>query len=453
MANTQRQAVEAMRRNPDPAAARKIAGTENDLRRQLGEMAPQLADSPQAGAMAERARKSLGEAAERLQQDHAEQAVQPGRDANRRLLEAAQQARESAEAMRRQQEADTARQAVEAIAREQRAQRRQTLRMAAEAKAGKPDADLRREGEQAAQAQQGLINRTREVRPNMPSEAFQWALDQATRRMDAALRAVRDPHTLTEAQRAQEHAAQALDRIARALSMEEQSAAHSSRSGGPQVDPQAQMAQMAGELQMARELQAQVRQETAAMDRLREHNANRDLTPPQQQELNDIAQNQAHTREITDNAARRMQNRADISEPVRQAAQEMQRAAEQLWRRETGKPTQERQDSIVRTLDQALESVRKAMEEQRRQVSRPSPRGQQPSRQNQTSNEPGRRPPSVVQAEPGAFGRPDMRGRGFGGLGGRALESLREGRQERVPAEYRDLVNQYYRALSERGGR
>lgn len=452
MADTQRQAVDAMRRNPDASAAQRIAGTENDLRRQLGEMAPQLAASPQATAAAERARGNLGQAAEQLQRNNAQEAVQPGREATRHLLEAAQQARESAEAMRRQQEADAARQAVEALAREQRAQRQRTLQMMAEKKAGRPDQEIRREGEQAARAQQNLRNKASALRQDLPP-GLSPGIDMATRRMEAAERSLNDPAALDNAQRNQEHAAQVLDRVARALSMEEQSAAHASREGGPQVDPNAEMVQMSGELQMARELQAQVRQETGGIDRLRARNPNGELTGAQQQELYNIAENQNATRQITETAARRVPNRADIAGQLRQAAQEMQQVTTQLYRKETGKPIQERQDQIIQTLDQALESVRKAMQEQRQRSSQPSSRGRQPNRTNQTASEPGKRPPAVVQPEPGAFGRPDMRGRGFGGLGTRALEALREGRQERVPAEYRDLVNQYYRALSERGGR
>ena len=38
-----------------------------------------------------------------------------------------------------------------------------------------------------------------------------------------------------------------------------------------------------------------------------------------------------------------------------------------------------------------------------------------------------------------------------GGLSARDFDALRQGSREKVPAEYRDLVNRYFKALSERG--
>ena len=38
----------------------------------------------------------------------------------------------------------------------------------------------------------------------------------------------------------------------------------------------------------------------------------------------------------------------------------------------------------------------------------------------------------------------------FSALNPRAQRTLREGQQERVPAEYQDLVNRYYKSLAEK---
>jgi hypothetical protein len=64
-------------------------------------------------------------------------------------------------------------------------------------------------------------------------------------------------------------------------------------------------------------------------------------------------------------------------------------------------------------------------------------------------NDPRSRNP-ITPLKDGAFGQESLRGRGFGGLDPRAQRALREGQGERVPAEYRDLVNQYYKALGQR---
>jgi hypothetical protein len=41
--------------------------------------------------------------------------------------------------------------------------------------------------------------------------------------------------------------------------------------------------------------------------------------------------------------------------------------------------------------------------------------------------------------------------RGFKGLTSRDIEALRQGSREKTPAEYQDLINRYFKALSERG--
>ena len=56
----------------------------------------------------------------------------------------------------------------------------------------------------------------------------------------------------------------------------------------------------------------------------------------------------------------------------------------------------------------------------------------------------------IVGKENGPLNKANQRGRGFGTLDPRGQQALKQGRQEKVPAEYRDIVNQYFKALSER---
>ncbi|HXG24268.1 MAG TPA: hypothetical protein VNJ09_06910, partial [Chthonomonadales bacterium] len=144
-----------------------------------------------------------------------------------------------------------------------------------------------------------------------------------------------------------------------------------------------------------------------------------------------------------------------IAQGVQRAAEEMEEVQDLLRAQETGEPTQTREERVVRRLDRSLDQIRQAMREQQRQQMAQQRRQQQSAAQSGQQQPGGNQPAPrttapVVEARPGVFNQADQRGRGFGGLPPRAQEALREGQQEGVPAEYRELVKQYYRALAER---
>jgi hypothetical protein len=132
---------------------------------------------------------------------------------------------------------------------------------------------------------------------------------------------------------------------------------------------------------------------------------------------------------------------------------------ERLQNKQTDNDTQGRQQRIVNSLDTALDRVREQMRQQRQQMAQQQQGqkpGQKPGQQMAQNQQPGGSNPAqktyapLSDIRPGAFHDVNRTGRGFQGLSPRAQQALREGRQEKVPAEYRDLVNQYYKALSER---
>jgi hypothetical protein len=203
-------------------------------------------------------------------------------------------------------------------------------------------------------------------------------------------------------------------------------------------------------------MEAQIRQETGSLDRRRSRNPGRSLSADQEREANQLQRSQQENRQITQSAAQRLRSSPDISNTVRRAAEQMDDVEEMLRQKETGDPTQGKQDQIVGMLDRAIQQSRQAMRQQRQQRMAQQQQQQQQGQQPGEPRQPGGNRPAQksfapsVKAENGAGHPIDSRGRGFQALSPRAQQSMREGQQERVPAEYRELVNQYYKALSER---
>src|SRR5258706_14714888 len=106
----------------------------------------------------------------------------------------------------------------------------------------------------------------------MPSDAFKWAMDEAYRKMDNAARGLQQLNSGADTQRNQENAAQTLERIARSLGDQANGEQQQSQSGGQQSGAEQAMAEASGELQLSREMQAQIRRETASMNKLRTAN-------------------------------------------------------------------------------------------------------------------------------------------------------------------------------------
>lgn len=452
-AEAQRNLTNRMAQAADKAQQQQAAQQQQQLREQARRLESQLDGAAAAQQQVQRAQRHMSEAEQQLGRGREQEASQSAREAVRRLLEAAMEARESARNAASQQDTARTRAEVERLARDQRTLEAETERVD-NLRSQDPNSRAAQErADNAARAQERLLNRAQQLAQEMPSNAFKWATGEAARRMENAARALQQRNTSADTRRNQEHAAETLDRLARALAQEESGdrQQNAADQAGSQQGSTAQ-SDAGGELQLAREMQAQIRQETTSIDRRRDRNPGRQLSADQQRELNYLNQAQRTTREIAERAAQQLRGEPRTGQRVSNAARMMEDVAEDLRRAETGQPTQSKQEQIVAALDAAIQEVREAMRQQQQQMARQQQSVQnagQMAQQQPGGQQPGRETPRIVQAQPGAFGPPGRGSRSFGGLDPRAQQSLRQGQQERVPAEYRDLVKQYYRALSE----
>ncbi len=457
--NKQRLVHQQTQLNPDADRQKLLAQKEKEIKQQVQQLSQQFADSPSAGQSLQRAEQSLDQATSQLNQAHSRSALDPERQAAIEMLRASREAYNAARDMRDQQAARELQQQVQQLAREQRATRQQTEQLAAAARHGQLTPQQQKAAQDLANRQQSLLDKTRQLSNDMPSQAFQWAAGEAAKRMESAQRGLSQRNMGADTQRHQEHAEQTLERIARSLGQQSQGSEQSRTGSGGASGGEQAMADASGELQLSREMQEQIRQETGSLDKQRERNPRHSLTAEQQRELNDLQQAQRETREIAQNAARQLRASPDISSAVQKAADEMADVQDMLQQGDTGNSTQSKQERIVGMLDRALEQTRQAMRQQRERMAQQRQSGQQQQQQASSQQTPGGNQPAprtyapIVQAHTGSRNPFDTHGRGFGALSPRAQQSLREGEQERVPAEYRELVNQYYKALSERGNR
>ncbi len=437
---------------------------EQDLQNQAQQITPQLNDMQQAQQLVQRAGQNMQDTSKSLDKKDNPSANSTAREATRQLLQAAQELRGAAQSMQQAQATKEAQRQVERLARDQRDLHKQTQQL--DAARQEPNLtpaqqqEVQKQSQALAQSQEKLEQRAQELKQDQPSQAFRWAMDQAGRRMDGAKRNLQQRNPGADTQRQQENAAQTLERIARALQQqsEGQQQQAEQQQSGQEGGPEKQQAQAQGELQLAREMEAQLRQETASVEQRRSQNPDHRPTAEQEREIDQLAQAQRETQQITKRAADQLKNNPQLNKMVQQAANEMDDVRDRLRQKQTDGETQSRQEKIVDSLDQALGQIRQAMRQQRQQMAQSKQKpgqkpgeqvaqGQQPSSQGTPKQNFDR----LLKQQLGAFHNVNQVGKGFQNMSPRDQQALREGRQERVPAEYRDIVNQYYKALSERG--
>lgn len=457
MARNQQSTASAINRNPDQAQMQKLAGTEQQIGQKTRDIAPDLQPYQQVQEQVQRAGQNIASAEQQLNQSSSEKAGSVAREAARQLNQASMDMRQAAQSMRQAAEAKQAQEQVDKLAREQLALRNETRQTDA-AKNGNPTPEQDKQISNEAEKQQQLTNKAGEVGNSMSSNAMKMISREAGAKMSNAARNLQQKNTGADTQRRQTEAAQILQRMSRALQQEAKAQQQQAENAGQQSGESSDMAQAAEDLRLAREMQAQVRQETGGLDERRSRNPERRLNAEQQQDLEDIARMQRETEQITQNAAAQLRSQPEMSRAVSKAGELMADIHDQMVRRrETGEPTQSQQDKAVGLLDQAIRQQQQAMRQQQQQQQQRMAQGQKPGQQQQQSQQasnqgkPNKRFAPIEQQQPSQFHPFDPRGKGFSGLDPRATQSMREGRQEKVPAEYRDLVNQYYKALSEKG--
>jgi hypothetical protein len=465
MANQQSQVASQARNNNSPQTNQQLMKQEQGLQNQAQQTAGQLSDMKQAQELVQRAAQNMQATNKNLEKTDRENANSTGREATRQLLQAAQDLRAASQSMQQAQDTKQAQREVARLARDQRDLQKQTQQLDAarqQPNQSQPQQQANQKQQQAlAQNQAQLQQRAQTLRKDQPTDNFKWAMDQASQRMEGAKQNLQQQNTGSDTQRQQENAAQTLERIARALDQQaqgDQQQAEQQQSGQPGGGGEEEQAKAQGELQLAREMQAQIRQETASVQQRRSENPDGRPTAEQEREIDQLAQAQRKTQQITKSAAEKIKSMQDVNKMVQKAADEMDDVRDRLQRKQTDNDTQGRQQKIVNSLDSALDKIREQMRQQRQQMAQQQQQkkpGQQGQQQAQNQQPGGNNPAQKTYAplsdiRPGAFHDVNRIGNGFQGLSPRAQEALREGRQEKVPAEYRDLVNQYYKALSER---
>lgn len=452
MANEERTMSHQAQSASDASTSQRLAQQQSQLMARASQLSSDLRDAPAAINAMRNAQQNMQQAHGELSRGAPRRAAPSMTQATTQLLRAAKEAMDAAQELKEQQAAREAMEKVASLARDQRSAERQTAQVQKMRGAGPMKPELQQRAQQLARTQQQLVDRGRALRDDMPSQGFQFALDQAVNRMNEAARALDQQNTGPDTQRDQEHAAQTLERIARALGQMAQAGQEQTQGSSQQGGPDQSLAAASGSLALAREMEAQIREETTGLDRRRDANPERRLTAQQQRELNWLTQGQRETRRLTDEAAQLLKGSPDIGRIVQQAGEGMADVEDLLRRQDTGSATQGKQERIMGMLQQALQQTRQAMREQMQQARQAAQRqGAQ-----EAANRPGGTQPAmrtyapIVQAQNASFGPVEMKGRGFGALSPRAQQALREGQHERVPPEYRDLVNEYYKALSEK---
>lgn len=456
MAREQREIAQRVAQNPGAPQSRQLGQRERGLEQQAGQMQSQLRDAQAAQQALQNAQQSLDQSAQRLQQGDARAAQSPAQQAARQLEQAAQAAQQAAQQLRQQQAAQELAEKVERLARVQRAVQQATRRLNNSRRDGLDDNEQRELG-QIAERQQQLERQARDIALQFPSPAFQQALDLAARQMQPATQNLNQsrPDTGEETQQAQNRAAQTLETVARALQQQAGNPDQQQNGQQPQNQPNAQQAQQQaalGDLALAQGLQQQLRQETGALDRARQSNPDQALTPRQRQQAEGLTRNQRATRDITRSAGQQLGQMPGVGQAIQEATRQMEQAADRLGQQQTGRPTQGHQDNAIASLDQAIRQAQQQMQQQQQQQM-----AQQNSQQGmpQPNQQPGNQPPRraftrLENPRKGPMSSPDPRAGRFADLDVRTQRTLREGQQERAPAEYQELVHRYYRALAER---
>ncbi|MCS6859295.1 MAG: hypothetical protein NZT92_03110 [Abditibacteriales bacterium] len=445
----QQEVVRQAEQRPNAQQSQQLAERERSIQREAERMAKltrQMSKrSPSAGNMNENlqeASRQLQRAQSPLSRNQPQQALPSARAAQRALEQALQEAEDAAAQMEQQQQADALRQQLRDLAARQRGINQATQRLdRTQRERGQLPPSDQREAQQAARQQGGLAEETRQLQQRIPSQIFRHALGEAARSMERAQQQMERGQLGAPTQREQERAARLLDEMASALDNQSDN-----RGGAPLPAPRG-MNQAARELQgalgdirMLREVERFLNEQTREFEQHRSD----PLTPEQQQELEQLERRQGNNANLTQRTARRLRAFPQLSRLIDQAGDDMRRSQQQLQEQETGEPAQQPQREAIRRLEEASGRIEQVLQQQ--QAQQMAQRAQQ---RRQRANQPALDSHFVQGSDEGGERNEVLqRLRGFGNLPPRAQRALREGAKEKVPAEYENLINQYYKALA-----
>ncbi len=290
--------------------------------------------------------------------------------------------------------------------------------------------DLKKETEQAA-----------EEMPEAADEKIKQPLEQAEQHMDQAEQAMEQPpaddqtpqqqqeETVNEQKQAEEALKQAI------TNMEQQMAAM-----------EEQLAQQQEQMDLAEQMEQAAEQAEAMVQRQEQLNQLTQQTPQQELAQLEPAQQQLaeEAREMAEAAGEMEQEQAESA--MEEAGEQMEQAAQAMEQGE--KPeTQQHQQQALEALKQAAQQMRQAAQQQQQLAQQQQQQPPQPS------------PPQPSQEKPEEQGDRDFGMQKAGGrdprdrklwdhLTPREREALKQSFARELPLEYRELLEDYYDALS-----
>ncbi|HTE17653.1 MAG TPA: hypothetical protein VK689_04640, partial [Armatimonadota bacterium] len=233
--------------------------------------------------------------------------------------------------------------------------------------------------------------------------------------------------------------------------------------GGQQPDPE--IAKRIAEIRLLRFMEQGIRSQTQELDDARPERT--PLTEAQGEQLRDTAQQQEQAKALAERLAGALGRSRTLAGKVNQAGKHMGEAQRGLDKQETGEGVQEQEGQAIIRLTEALREAQKQAQQQsqsqQQQQAQRQQQGQKPGQQ-QGANQPapgtqqqGGSSPAMQSlrrrsnGQGGALGEYGPDARGFAGLDPRGQDALRQGAKEKKPAEYQDLINRYFSALSNKG--
>ncbi len=463
LAKEQKDVADKTGQNPDAQQSQQLAQKEQEIQKQAADAQKNLNGAQNAQQNLQKAQQNLQQSGQKLSQNSPQSAQSPAQQAAQQLQQAAQQAENVAQQIDQAQAAAEVADRVEHLAQVQKALKETTARLEAAKQRGPLDSNAKGELGQVAQRQQNIEQEAKNLADKLPSAAFKQALTMAARQAHPATKALNPEHGLGDTslptQTAQARTAQTLETIAAALKQQAQGAQKDQQQQQSQQDAQqqAQSAQQAqedaalGNLLLAKGLQQGIRQNTGQLQQDRARNPNQQLTPAQQADVQQLAQDQKATQEITQQAADALAQVPDAQKTIQQATQHQEQSGSQLQQQQTGQPTQGHQDEALKGLDQAAKQVQQAMQQQQQQQQAQQQAQQGAPQQGQKNQGDSKKAFTKLEGvQNGQTSNVMGKSGKFGSLDPRTQRTLHEGQGEKVSAEYQDAVKRYFSALGDK---
>ncbi len=458
MANQQKAIAKQLQASPQSADKKALQKQEEQLKQQAGRQQQNLQGAPNASQSLGQAQQSLGSSAQKLQKS-AQSAQQPAEKAAQQLQKSADQAKQAAQQLAQDEAARKLAGRVARLAQLEHGIHDVTARLETDRQKNALNYNDLHERRQVGARQQNAQTEAEQLAEQFPSAGFQKALRMAAHQMDMATKNLNrdDPDTGRATQRSEQHAADTLDAIARALQQQAQNSgsqqnqnSQSGQSGQSGASPQQQQAAEAlGELMLAQGLQQELRHSTQQLEGSKPSDAG---SARQKQDTGRLAKRQQQTQSITRGAQQHLQQVPKAAHSAGLAQQQMGMAHQRLQQNDPGSITRHHQDAAINQLNQAIQQTQQALQQMQQQ--------QQAQQQAQQGAPQPMKPGSMPQQGPFTRLQKPQGGAVSSTTGPqsrapfvspRTRRALNQGRHDPVPPEYQALVHGYYTRLSKEG--